>query len=159
MNKNLTISGLLLFFYPAIGLAGTACQQVASGSEFKALAGQWQTAADAKGRFVTEQWQALDAHNYAGQGRQVTAAGHEPSEDLRLVQMGGQWFYLAKVAGNNLPVAFALTTCLHNDWLFENRGHDFPKQLHYQLQQPDALTVTVSDGAGQGFVLQFRRQR
>lgn len=159
MNKNLTLSGLLLFLCPVAALAASACQQVAAGDAFKALIGHWQTTADAKGRYVTEQWQLLDPHNYAGQGSQVAANERSSSEDLRLVQMGGQWFYLAKVAGNNLPVAFALTQCQLNDWLFDNPQHDFPKQLHYRLVKPDELTVTVSDGAGQGFTLKYRRLR
>lgn len=159
MNKNLTLSGWLLFLCPVAVLADSTCQQVAAGDEFNALVGHWQTTADAKGRYVTEQWQLLAPDNFAGQGRQVTATGRSSSEDLRLVQMGGQWFYLAKVADNNLPVAFALTQCQPNDWLFQNPQHDFPKQLHYRLVKPDELTVTVSDGAGKGFTLKFRRQR
>jgi hypothetical protein len=73
--------------------------------------------------------------------------------------MQGAVFYLAKVKHNPLPIAFALVSCTNNSFRFENNNHDFPKQLDYKLLTPDSLQVDVSDGAGQGFVLNFKRQK
>ncbi len=121
------------------------------------LAGQWQTAANHKGVYWQEQWSRIDADNWRGLGRTFDKSDAETGqEELRLVRMNGQWFYLAKVSHNSLPVAFALTECTASRLQFDNPAHDFPKRLVYHYQQ-DALRVAVSDAAGKGFELQFKR--
>lgn len=121
------------------------------------LAGQWQTGANQKGAYWQEEWSGLDSDNWRGLGRTFNSNGTETArEELRLLRMNGQWFYLAKVSHNSLPVAFALTECTASRLQFDNPAHDFPKRLVYHYQQ-DALRVEVSDAAGKGFELQFKR--
>lgn len=122
------------------------------------LAGHWQSDASQKGSYWQEQWRKLDADNWRGEGRTVNQAGIETGrEELRLLRLSGQWFYLAKVSHNPLPVAFALTACTASRLQFDNPAHDFPKRLVYQADN-DRLLVDVSDGAGKGFQLKFKRQ-
>ena len=80
-------------------------------------------------------------------------------EALRLVNMGDEIFYLAKVAHNALPVAFKLVDC-GDDWaVFENPDHDFPRRLEYRIAG-NGMDVHVSDGLadGKGFTLRFTRR-
>ncbi|MDZ7869977.1 MAG: DUF6265 family protein [Rheinheimera sp.] len=121
------------------------------------LAGQWQTEANQKGVYWQEKWSRLDANNWHGFGRTFNSSHTETArEELRLLRMNGQWFYLAKVRHNALPVAFTLTQCTASRLQFDNPAHDFPKRLVYHYQQ-DGLQVEVSDAAGKGFELQFKR--
>ena len=127
-------------------------------SSLDPLVGQWQ--AQTKKSVVSESWHKVSEQSFEGLGQTHDMSGVlKDSEELRLVQMQGNVFYLAKVKHNSLPVAFALISCQNNRFRFENKNHDFPKQLDYQLLTKDSLQVNVSDGAGQGFVLNFKRQK
>ena len=75
-------------------------------------------------------------------------------ESLRIVEMQDQLFFLAKVDGNDLPVAFKATKCTTHSILFENTKHDFPQRLLYTHSQ-SGLTVDVSNKQGKGFTLVF----
>lgn len=123
------------------------------------LAGQWQSAPDQKGGYWQEEWQLLDADNWQGQGRQYDSRGALlGEEDLRLVRMGGQWFYLAKVSHNARPVAFGLQHCDGKALKFENPQHDFPQSLHYRLLADQRLEVVVANLAGKRFTLLFSKK-
>ncbi len=147
MQRHLIISAWCI--YPVAALA--ECEPATM------LAGHWQTAANQKGAYWQEAWNRLDADNWCGLGQTFNHSNNETGrEELRLLRMNGQWFYLAKVSHNPLPVAFALTECTASRLQFDNPAHDFPKRLVYHLQQ-DGLRVEVSDAAGKGFELQFKR--
>ena len=122
------------------------------------LVGEWQ--AQTKNSVVSESWRKISEQSFEGLGKTHDTTGTlKDSEELRLVQMQGAVFYLAKVKHNPLPVAFALTSCLNNRFRFENKDHDFPKQLDYQLISAEVLQVDISDGAGKGFRLSFHKQK
>jgi ketosteroid isomerase-like protein len=120
------------------------------------LLGDWQ-AEGSKTRFH-ESWRERDRQTFSGTGieRAKPDGAVKGAEDLRLVQMGDGVFYVSKVTHNELPVAFRLTTCADGVFVFENPAHDFPRRLEYR-RGDDALTVRVSDGAEQGFTLEFQR--
>lgn len=125
-------------------------------SSLDPLVGQWQ--AQTKKSVINESWRKVSEHSFEGLGQTHDLSGVlKDSEELRLVQMQGNVFYLAKVKHNPLPVAFTLISCQNNRFRFENKNHDFPKQLDYQLLAADSLQVDVSDGKGQGFRLNFKR--
>jgi hypothetical protein len=127
-------------------------------SSLDPLVGQWQ--AQTKKSVVSESWHKVSDQSLEGLGQTHDLSGVlKDSEELRLVQMQGSVFYLAKVKHNPLPVAFTLISCQNNKFRFENKNHDFPKQLDYQLLAADSLQVDVSDGEGQGFRLNFKRQK
>lgn len=121
------------------------------------LLGQWSAQSDDKQ--VLETWREVSATTFEGSG--VTSARADAAvldrEDLRLVAMADAVFYVAKVAHNPYPVAFRMTGCDAGRLVFENPTHDFPRRLEYTMQPDGRLEVTVSDGAGRGFKLQFRR--
>jgi Domain of unknown function (DUF6265) len=144
-----------------VSLLSLVCCSVSAQCELSSLdslVGQWQ--AQTKKSVVSESWHKVSEQSFEGLGQSHDMSGVlKDSEELRLVQMQGNVFYLAKVKHNPLPVAFALISCQNNKFRFENKNHDFPKQLDYQLLSADSLQVDVSDGAGQGFRLNFNRQK
>ncbi|HEU0225070.1 MAG TPA: DUF6265 family protein [Steroidobacteraceae bacterium] len=119
------------------------------------LLGDWH-ADGSKTRFH-ESWRELDGQTFAGTGveRSQADGAVKGAEDLRLVAMGDGVFYVSKVSHNALPVAFRLTSCTDNAFIFENPAHDFPRRIEYR-RGDEALTVRVSDGAEKGFTLEFR---
>lgn len=118
--------------------------------------GDWK-GEDAKST-IEESWRALAPATWEGRGTVTPKAGGAASvEEFRLVEMGGSVFYVAKVAHNELPVAFRLVACDGGRFAFENPAHDFPRRLEYRFGADGRLTVDVSDGAGKGFTLAFAR--
>jgi len=137
----------------------SAVAQDATCSKLAAVAwleGMWE-AEDAVRRTV-EEWSFTSEQTMEGEGRvyRKDTGGQTGSESLRLVEMGGEVFYLAKTRGNALPIAFKLTACEAGAATFENPDHDFPQRLVYQ-RSSDSLRVDVSDLGGNGFRLEFVR--
>lgn len=130
----------------------------ASLAELRWLLGDW--AADGDKTGFHESWTELGPQTFEGSGieRAKTDGAVKGSESLRLLEMAGQVFYVSKVAHNDLPVAFRLTRCEQDRFVFENPAHDFPRMLEYRREGSDRLVVRVSDGGEKGFTLDFRRQ-
>lgn len=76
-------------------------------------------------------------------------------ETLRLVEMSGEVFYIAKVPQNELPTAFKLTKCGQNFFVFENPLHDFPKKITYSFEGSSKMNVRVSGSLDSDFELNF----
>ncbi len=148
---SVTAAALALSTLPAI--AGE-CRTLESLSW---LLGEW-VAEGAKSTF-RESWVARGPQTWEGSGVEASKTGpaNTSAEDLRLVEMTDGVFYIAKVSHNRLPVAFRLSECADGRFAFVNPTHDFPKRLDYARQGEDRLVVRVSDGADEGFTLNFTR--
>ncbi|MEL7312804.1 MAG: DUF6265 family protein [Pseudomonadota bacterium] len=107
----------------------------------------------------SESWIRVAPGVYRGLGQLLERDGGEVrfSEALLIYEIDGAITYMAHVAENDLPVPFKLTTLNESRAVFENPTHDFPRRLDYQLVDDCRLTVSVSDGADQGFSLNFTR--
>ena len=121
------------------------------------LLGEW--ISENSSGVTIENWEKVSVHSFEGFGKTINAGSNEVKsyETLRLVEMSGQIYYIAKVAHNELPIAFALTTCSDSTAVFENPDHDFPKKIDYKLQSHDRISVTVSSG-DDGFRIEFAKK-
>jgi len=124
------------------------------------LLGTWRL--ETETRQVYERWAAISTETWEGYGEtRARGTAEAPgelleSETLRLVEMAGEVYYIAKVAHNVLPVAFQLTQCGPDFAIFENRAHDFPRVIAYRLEN-GTLIAEVGDGeaGGRSFTLRF----
>lgn len=78
-------------------------------------------------------------------------------ESLRILEMSGDLYLLAKVAHNAMPTPFKASECLATSVLFENPEHDFPNRLQYSVED-EKLVVDVRNNENRGFSLSFRRE-
>ena len=153
--KKLIISTLLILLLAVSSTAvyGQSCDSLES---LGWIVGEW--VAEHEEVITREKWTRVSAHSFEGVGGITRkATGEKSGETLRLVEMSGEIFYIAKVSQNPLPVAFRLTHCAAGAATFENAAHDFPKKLEYRLENEASLVVTVSDGADKGFQLHFSK--
>ncbi|TQV85424.1 DUF6265 family protein [Aliikangiella coralliicola] len=128
------------------------------------LIGQW-TAKSGKST-VEETWKVLDKQNMVGFSA-TTQLGVEPHktasvpfvETLRIVEMSGEIFYLAKTPQNEFPVAFKLIDCSSTRLKFENRQHDFPNVIEYNRISNSRLLVKVRGNDGKGFDINYTSQK
>ena len=141
------------------GFAGFAhASECGSLASMRWLLGDW--LAESGKTTWRETWTEVGPKSWEGRGIESSKAdpGKQSAEELRLVEMGGSVFYLAKVTHNELPIPFRLVECGDGRLVFANPAHDFPRQLDYERQADGHLRVRVSDGAGKGFTLDFARQ-
>ena len=135
-------------------LTSVSCVSVANKGLMDWLIGDW-VSTDGN---ISEHWVAVSPDTLEGKGI-TTSKDKISTESLRLVRMQGNSYFIAKVAHNDLPVAFSMTPDSSPDRLvFTNPTHDFPKQIVYERDGPDGLIVSVSDGATKGFEIRFTRR-
>lgn len=108
---------------------------------------------------IKESWIEVSSKSFEGAGEtySIPKKGVVSAETLRLVEMSGEIFYIAKVASNDLPVSFKLTHCTNKTAMFENPQHDFPKRINYELTSENDLSVFVSGENGKGFSINFTK--
>ena len=108
------------------------------------LNGNWQS--ERKHGLLIEQWivvndSTMHAYSYIKNGKDSI-----PEEKVELSLRNGKIFYTAAAVNQNddQPVAFALTAIDAGKYIFENRGHDFPQQITYQLMNDKTLHASIS---------------
>lgn len=153
----LAAMGALLVLLPPGAARGVEPASCARLGELSWLVGSWQ--AETRDSKITETWLAASDATFEGRGitRSLKDGSLRDSEDLRLVAMGDGVFYVAKVAHNERPVAFRLTSCSEGRFVFENAAHDFPRRIEYRRVDDTRFEAHVSDGASRGFRLEFSR--
>lgn len=153
MLKVITLMLLFVFFQPMV--QANACGSIDS---LTWLVGDWKS--ESNKLKINESWKIISAKTFEGSGYTFSIEKNKivSSETLRLVEMSGEVFYVAKVASNDLPIAFKLTSCTTQAAIFENSQHDFPKKISYQLNQGDNITVVVTGEKGKSFSIEFIRK-
>lgn len=137
--------------------SNTSCKSI---DDISWIAGDWQqvTAGKASSKVAHESWNQVSSNTLEGLGFMLDKNDDVVfQESLRIVEMQGQLFYLAKTDGNALPIAFEADSCDRNQVKFLNLSHDFPNIIHYTLSK-EGLKVAVKDNEGKGFTLEFKRK-
>ena len=114
------------------------------------LAGSWKR--EARGRTTLESWTRVGERVLEGRGSMVSGEDKTPvpTEDMLIVEMAGEVFFIAKVAENKYPVAFRLTASDDHSATFENPEHDFPQKVSYQLKEDGTLLAAIEGPGGPG---------
>lgn len=130
---------------------------------FAWLEGEW-VRESARGP-VIEVWAKVSDSTMDGYAALTAEGRTERTEDLRIVLMGGEVFYIAMPAGNPVPVPFKLVEHSRTRFVFENKAHDFPHRLIYTRNGERGMVVRVegpgeSGAAGdiRGFDMQFEKR-
>ncbi|MDN3641043.1 DUF6265 family protein [Simiduia curdlanivorans] len=123
---------------------------------FRGALGSW--VAHSGKQITTEAWASASSHTFEGKGMSFSDNQLKSVESLRIVEMSGALYFIAKVSHNALPVVLSLTSCTATSARFENVARDFPKRIQYSLAGADQLSATVSDAVNQGISINFTRQ-
>ncbi len=107
---------------------------------FNKMIGEWQM----KDKPVIEKWTQKDG-NYSSEVI-VTSGGDEMiTEEIRIIENENGVFYEAHVADQNQggAVLFKLISLEEDKIIFENKTHDFPQRITYNLIDKDELVATI----------------
>ncbi|MFT4629678.1 MAG: hypothetical protein ACI8PV_000792 [Dinoroseobacter sp.] len=145
-TRNSILIGLLL----AITTSNSQAKYESLGS-LEWLNHRWVSKTDSN--ISVESWVRVSDESFEGIGETIDInSGKENfSASVRILQMNGQVFYLAKVKQNPLPVAFKSIECSQRVAIFENTEHDFPQRLEYRHESDNVLKVIVSGQEGRAF--------
>jgi len=135
-----SLLGLILL----VGAASAVTAAAAELASLDWLLGNWQRTGMAAGTSGAEHWRR-QADVLEGEGRSYRQGELRFQERLRIIDEGGQLYYVADVAGNPAPIRFALVAQGVQSVVFENLQHDFPQRIAYQ-RNGRRLTATVSAG-------------
>jgi len=134
----------LLWLVLLVGAASAVTAPAAELTSLDWLLGSWQRTGMAAGTSGEEHWRR-QADVLEGEGRSYRQGDLQFQERLRIIDEGGQLYYVADVAGNPAPVRFALVEQGAQSVVFENLRHDFPQRIAYQ-RNGRQLRATVSAG-------------
>ena len=114
-------------------------QQASDINNFDFLTGKWE--ADFTKFKYYEEWQK-DNGTFTGIGYRIKEGKRFDGEKLLLQNIHGYISYIATV-GKQQPILFALAESNDNNYVFENKEHDFPKRIIYKLIDSNSIKVLV----------------
>jgi len=120
-----------------------SCSNKKTLESFDHWIGTWEEI-QADGTF-TETWKKENDTLFLGSSAMVNGKDTLFSEEIRLVLRGKEVYYIPTVPSQNdeKPIEFKMITSSEKSWTFENKYHDFPKQIVYTLNNHHSLTATI----------------
>ncbi len=98
------------------------------------------------------------------EGETIFLKGDEEQqqESVSLFLKDGRIYYTPVVEGNeNEPVPFTLINIDKNKFIFQNKEHDFPQRIIYELKSGNELIATIEGETDKGFkkiVYRYKRK-
>jgi hypothetical protein len=142
MRKNITITGLLL-----VCMHASFAQQTAfSASTFKplhGLTGLWKM--DTPRGTIYEEWQVRSDDQLLGRSFKIKNNDTLVLENVTLSLQGNDIFFtpVVREQNNQQPVPFKLISCDKNRYVFENKEHDFPQRVIYELVSTTSVHARI----------------
>lgn len=134
---------LVIFFMSAIF---SAQSQNFSDNDFKSLQslqGIWKMET---GRGpIYEEWQVKSNNKLSGRSYRINNSDTVIMERIELYIEGNSIIYSPVVSNQNneQPVAFKLISNTGNRYIFENKEHDFPQRIIYNLVSKDSVHARI----------------
>ena len=114
---------------------------------FKWLIGSW-TMKTGRGA-IMENWIQLNDSTIGGESIFIkNTGGTEQREKLRFIYSNKEYYYCVVFLGqnNNEEIKFRITSFADSSFVSENRQHDFPRRIIYNLIHKDTIHAVVDDG-------------
>ena len=110
-------------------------------AQYKWLEGRWE---GFEGDMKTfEEWGAIKDNSIEGNGG-ITADGDTMfSEVIKIEIIDNEFYYVAAVPGNPVPVAFKLIKSENNTSTFENLKNDYPQRVIYTKNADGSLYARI----------------
>jgi len=115
------------------------------------LVGEW-TMPFKNGELV-EKWEKQFNKKLTGETFYINGNEEESQEKIDLVLSAGRIYYSSVVNGQNEgeSVPFTLIGMDKNKFTFENKEHDFPQRIIYELRSPNELVASIEGETDNGF--------
>ena len=129
-----------------------AWAQSYSQKEFDALhglVGLWKM--ETKRGQLYEEWKVLSDSKLYGRSFKINKTDTMVLERVELTLLGGKILYTPIVTGQNneQPVPFSLSVLTGKKYVFENKEHDYPQRVIYNIVSKDVLEARI-EGTNNG---------
>lgn len=124
-------------------LSLAACSNRSELSDFHRLEGQW---VYQKGdELFSESWRIENDTLMLGTSFMTVKGDTVFREELQLSYSEGEVYYTPTVPDQNegAAIRFKLVKNTPEQWVFENKRHDFPSEIIYLFKRDDSLIATV----------------
>jgi predicted enzyme related to lactoylglutathione lyase len=111
----------------------------AQDEQFDWLIGKWRM--DSNKFESYEEWQKTDGR-ISGQSYRMRNGQKVVTEYLFIEKFADLWTYIAAPKGQTITL-FALVSSTNNEFIFENKEHDFPQQIIYAIDSDKTIKATV----------------
>jgi len=146
--KHLNI--LFLLFFITCAAPSFAQWTYKDFRKLRDLEGSWEMKTD-KG-YIQEKWVRTNDSTFEGKNYSITRGVVILEERMKIVLTNEGIFFIATVTYQNkgLPVSFKLISIKNNEFIFENKEHDFPQQVMYHVKD-DGLFAFINGSTEKGF--------
>lgn len=158
MKSTTVIFACLLFLSLGWGCGGANN----NGGEFDLgmLVGKWEDLSKENSQF--EEWLMSEDGGLIGEGFVIAKSDTVFIESLSISKVNGLLTYIAKVSNQNesQPVSFGLFADEGNRLIFENRQHDFPQRIIYEVVSEENMLAYIEgfeDGVFRQIKFSFQR--
>jgi uncharacterized protein DUF6265 len=136
---NLLFSSILLF---ATSYVTNAQNINKSFADFHSIIGIW--AMETKKGPLFESWEKVNDSTLKSRSYKVNGKDTLILEQVELVKREGKIMYIPIVdENNNRPVVFTLIKLEKETYIFENKKHDFPQRIIYNLPQNNTMHAWI----------------
>ncbi|RYY67750.1 MAG: DUF4388 domain-containing protein [Chitinophagaceae bacterium] len=138
MNK------ILLILLCSVSLSASAQWTLKDFNALYALTGGWKL--NNKKGVLHENWVKVSDSTLNGFSYLITTTDSLPEETVELWFMNGKITYTPTTVSQNEgnPVVFTLVNIKAGKYIFENKEHDFPTQITYQLVDNKTLHAAIN---------------
>lgn len=141
--RKYTVTVCLLFVFVTISMAQ---QPVYTNTEFKplhGLTGLWKM--DGKRGALYEEWRVSGDNQLTGRSYKINNNDTIVLENVVISLQGNAIFYTPVVRdqNNQQPVPFKLISYNNNRYVFENKEHDYPQRVIYELVSLNKLRARI----------------
>ena len=136
--KRIKLNGLLL---TVLLFANTTLIAQSKGIEqFGWMLGSWK--GETGEGVLYESWVRRDENTMLGEGYYIVNADTVLTELLRIQKVGNYWTFIP-IINNNQPALFTLIESGNNNWVFENKEHDFPQRVVYSQRKGGSMFAWI----------------
>ena len=102
---------------------------------------------------IYEKWKKVSDTLYRGSSYSVTSKDAVLNETLTIHFSSGKIIYTSVVPKQNegQPVSFTLISTGNSTYVFENKDHDFPQQIAYEIRDNDHIDASIRGNNGEKF--------
>ena len=126
------------------------------------LFGHWTF--ETKKGVIHETWSKTSDSTMNGYSYMISPSDSIPQETVELWFMNGIITYTPTTVSQNEgdPVVFTLLSIKNGQYIFENKNHDYPPQIRYQLVDMNTVEACIGGhvkGSRKEFSYHFKRKR
>jgi hypothetical protein len=121
---------------------------------FEWLIGSWANLSD-DGNFY-ENWTKINDSSYSAFSYMTITGDTVFSETVELKLVDNEIYYVVAASGQNegQAVSFRLVSNENGEFVFENKGHDFPQRIIYKHPAPDSIHARIEGTVNGKFSMQ-----